>query len=173
MIDKNGKVFGLINIIDLSVVGLVIIALAGFAMVKSGSHKTSAQVVGKKAEIEFDVFSRGQKIIEPDSLFKGQDKSFLTIRNVPYTALDIVKYECTPWQVPVLHPDNNTAVSIDDPSAPFTQDCLLTLKDTADVTDDGLVIGGNKIKVGLRVDIEGFKYRLPAVVADIRILEEK
>lgn len=173
MIDKNGKLFGLINIIDLSVIILVAGALGGFAMVKSGSHKTSADVITKKATIEFDVFSRGQKVMDTDSLFKGEKQSFLTIRNVPYTALDIVKYECKPWQVPVLHPDNNTAVSIDDPSSPYTQDCLLTLKDTADVTKDGLVIGGNKIKVGLRVDIEGFKYRLPAVVADVRILEDK
>ena len=49
---------------------------------------------------------------------------------------------------------------------------MLTLRDNADITSDGPVIGGNKIKVGLRVDIEGFKYRLPAVVSDVRILEK-
>lgn len=171
MLDSKGKVFGIINIIDLCAILIVLIGLGGFFLVKSGAHKTSAQIVKDKKEIEFDVFSRGQKIMDADSLFKDEKTSFLTIRNVPYTKLKIVKYECTPWQVPVLHTENNTAVSIDDPSAPFTEDCLVTLSDMAEITDDGPVIGGNKVKVGLRVDIEGFKYRLPAVVADVRIKE--
>lgn len=172
MIDNKGKLFGLINVIDLGVIVLVVSVISGLVLVKTGAHKTSAQVVKKKAEIEIDVFSRGQKIMDPESLFNKEKKSFLTIRNVPYTALEIVKYKCTPWQVPVLHPEDNTAVSIDDPSAPFTEDCLLTLRDTADVTDDGLSIGGNKIKVGLKVDFEGFKYRLPGVIADVRVVKE-
>lgn len=171
MMNSNGKLFGVINIIDLAVILLVVVLVSGYMMVKSGAHKTSAEVVKNTADIEFDVFSRGQKILDPDSLFKDEGKAFLTIRNVPYTSLEIVKYECTPWQIAVLHPEDNTAVAIDDPSAPFTQDCMLTLKDKAEITKDAPVIGGNKIKVGLRVDIEGFKYRLPAVVSDVRILE--
>lgn len=173
MIDKNGKVFGIINIVDLTVMLLIVVFIFGVVMVKSGAHKTSAQVIKKESPIEFDVFSRGQKIQDPENLFKGTKKSFLTIRNVPYTALDVVKYECKPWQVPILHPENNTAVAIDDPSAPFTYDCMVTLKDTAEITDDGPAIGGNKIKVGLKVDFEGFKYRLPGVVSDVRILDKK
>ncbi|MEW5821358.1 MAG: DUF4330 domain-containing protein [Cyanobacteriota bacterium] len=172
MIDSKGKLFGLINVIDFALILVVIAIVGGYLMVKSGAHKTSAQVVKNKAEIEIDIFSRGQKMLKPDSLFKGEKKSFLTIRNVPYTALEVVNWSCQPWQVPVLHPESNTAVSIDDPSAPFTEDCMLTLKDIAEVTDDGYVIGGNKIKVGLRVDIEGFNYRLPAVVADVRKVKD-
>jgi hypothetical protein len=169
---KEGKLFGLINIIDLCAIILIVVAIAGYMMVKTGAHKTSAQVVKDRTEIEFDVFSRGQKILNPEGLFKDETQSFLTIRNVPYTALDIIKYECTPWQISVLHTEDNTAVAIDDPSAPITYDCMLTLKDTADITKDGPVIGGNKIKVGLRVDIEGFKYRLPAIVSDVRIIDK-
>jgi hypothetical protein len=168
---KNGKLFGIINPIDLGVIILVGAFIGGYFLVKTGAHKTSAQVVKDKKQIEFDVFSRGQKIMEPDRLFKDENSTFLTIRNVPYTKVDIVKYECNPWMIAVLHPENDTAVAIPDPSAPYTEDCLLTLQDTAEITDDGPVIGGNKIKVGLRVDIEGFNYRLPAVVADVRIKE--
>lgn len=171
MLDSRGRVFGFINIIDLCAILIVLAGLLGFFMVKSGAHKTSAQIVKDNKEIEFDIFTRGQKIISPDSLFKGEDSSFLTIRNVPYTKLKIVKYVCNQWQVPVLHPDNNTGVSIDDPSAPNTYNCIITLSDTAEITTDGPVIGGNKIKVGLKVDIEGFKYRLPGVVADVRVKE--
>lgn len=173
MFNSNGKLFGLINIIDLAVLLVIVAFVGGYMMVKSGSHKTSAQVVKDKKTIEMDFYSNGQKIIDPDSLFKDQKKSFLTIRNVPYTALEVVKYKCDPWQVAVINPETNTGLSIRDPSAPFTYNCLVTLKDEAVITDDGPVIGGNKIKVGLKVDIEGFKYRLPAIVSDVRIKEEK
>ena len=173
MVVQNGKLFGIINIIDLCAVLLALLCIFGVVMVKSGTHKTSAKAVKSTATIEFDVFSRGQKIKNPESLFKGQKKSFLTIRNVPYTALSVVKYGCKPWMVPVLHPENNTAVAIADPSAPYTYDCEITLKDTAEITDDGPVIGGNKIKTGLRVDFEGFNYRLPGVVSDVRVLGHK
>lgn len=173
MIDKNGKVFGFINVIDLAAVTLIFLFIFGVTMVKSGAHKTSAEIAKKESTIEFDVFSRGQKMADPVKLFKDKNKSFLTIRNVPYTALEVVKYECAPWKIAVLHPENNTAVAIDDPSAPLTYDCMLTLKDKAVITDDGPVIGGNKIKVGLKVDFEGFDYRLPGVVSDVRVLEDK
>lgn len=172
MLNKNGKLFGFINVIDFSLVALIVLFVVGIFLVKIGAHKTSAQVIQRKSSIEFDVFSRGQKMSDPEKLFKGQKKSHLTIRNVPYNALDIVKYECKPWQIAVLHPENNTAVSIDDPSAPYTYDCLVTLRDNAEITNDGPVIGGNKIKIGLKVDIEGFNYRFPCAVSDIRIMDK-
>ena len=39
------------------------------------------------------------------------------------------------------------------------------------ITNDGAVLGGNKIKIGLPVDIEGFNYRLSGMVTDVKVLE--
>lgn len=173
MIDQNGKLFGLINIIDFIVLALIGLSITGVIFVKYGYHKTSAQIVEKVAPIEFEIFSRGQKMKSPDDLFKGIKTTFLTIRNVPYTEVDVVSYECTPWQLAIPNPETNTAVAVDDPSAPMTWDCALRLRDKASITSDGPALGGNKIKVGLRVDFEGFNYRLPGVISDVTILDGK
>ena len=45
------------------------------------------------------------------------------------------------------------------------------MKDDAIITDDGAVIGGNKIKIGLPIIMEGFKYRINGVVSDVRVKE--
>ena len=45
MIDQKGKLFGIINIIDLCVVILAVGFIFGLVLVKSGTHKTSATVV--------------------------------------------------------------------------------------------------------------------------------
>jgi len=36
------------------------------------------------------------------------------------------------------------------------------------VTDDGLVLGDSKIKVGVPIELEGFKYRLKGSIIDVR-----
>ena len=42
--------------------------------------------------------------------------------------LTLLNMNVLPWQVPVLHPEDNTAVSIDDPSAPFTTGLYANIK---------------------------------------------
>ena len=59
---KNGKLFGFINIIDLSIVLIVLIAVTGLVLVKSSRYATSANVVKKESMIEFDVVIRGLKL---------------------------------------------------------------------------------------------------------------
>lgn len=170
---KNGKLFGFINIIDLTIVLIVMLGLAGLVLVKSGMFATSANVIKKESMIEFDVVIRGLKQSTGENLLKPKEKSFITIRNVPYTSLEIVKSEMTPWQA--IIPDINNpgkAIAVNDPTALYTYNYIVTLKDKASVTDDGAVIGGNKIKTGLVVTLEGYKYRLNGMVSDVRVLDK-
>lgn len=166
---KDGKLFGKINIIDFGIVFVVFLAISGLVLVKSGQFATSANVIKKEAMIEFDVVIKGIKLSKEEQLFKPGEKTFITIRNVPYTSLEIVKAEVTPWQA--LIPDMKNpgkGVAIDDPTAPYTYNFMVVLKDKALITADGPVIGGNKIKTGLLVTLEGYKYRLNGVVSDVR-----
>ena len=63
--------------------------------------------------------------------------------------------------------------SIKDPSRHDIYNLSVTLKDDAIITPDGAVIGGNKIKIGLPITIEGFNYRLNGIVSDVRIKDEQ
>lgn len=171
MLNKDGKLFGVVNIIDFIVLMMIIIGLIGIAYVKFGGHKTSDTVSLKESPVEFEIFSRGQKFKHPDNLFKDQKYTFLTIRNVPYTKVEILNYQCNPWKLAVPNPATNTAVAIDDPSAPMTWDCAFKVRDKAVLTEDGPTLGGNKIKVGLKIEFEGFNYRLGGIVTDVKVLD--
>ena len=62
---------------------------------------------------------------------------------------------------------------VDDVSQAFSYDILLTVVDTAKITKDGAVVGGNKIKIGIPVTIEGKNYRFNGVISDIQILNDE
>jgi hypothetical protein len=167
---KNGKLFGVVNIIDLAVILFIFVGLTGLILVKSGKFATSAHTIKKQAMIEFDVAIRGLKLSSDEQLFKVGDKTFITIRNVPYTSLDIVKSAMAPWQTVIPDPKNpSRAIAVKDPAETNTYNYTVTLRDKALITDDGAVIGGNKIKTGLLVTLEGFKYRVNGVVTDVRV----
>ena len=58
---------------------------------------------------------------------------------------------------------------VDDLTSPFNYDFLVTLEDDAKITKDGAVVGGNKIKIGLPVTLEGVDYKLNGVVSNITL----
>jgi len=167
---KNRKLFGIFNIIDLFIIFIVFLGVLGLYLVKSGKFKTSSGVIKKEAVIEFDTVIRGQKLSQNENLFTPGQKTFITIRNVPYTSLKIVKAEKTNWQTVIPNPKNpSKALAVDDPSEKYTYNFLVTVQDKAFITDDGPVIGGNKIKIGVPVRLEGYSYRVNGVVSAVRI----
>lgn len=169
---KNGKLFGLVNPIDIGIVFFVLIALIGLFLVKSGKFTTSANMIKKEGRIVFDVVIRGQKLSKNEDVFIKGEKSFISIRNVPYTSLEIINSERSAWQTITPDPKNpSKVIAVTDPTAPYTYNFLVTLKDKATITDDGPVIGGNKIKIGLPITLEGFKYRFSGIVSDVRIVK--
>ncbi len=169
---ENKNIFGTLNIIDFALIIVLILAISGIFLVRAGKISTNANIVQEKKEVEFDVILRAKKVSSKEEIFKAGDKSFITIRNVPYTKLEIINVKKTRWQTIIPNPENLEAViALDDPSAPYTYNFLVTLKDKAAITEDGAVIGGNKIKIGLHVILEGFNYKLNGVVSDIRIHE--
>ena len=61
---------------------------------------------------------------------------------------------------------------VEDISQAFLYDMVVTLIDpSAKITKDGAVVGGNKIKIGLPVTLEGPSYKLNGTVSDVRILQ--
>lgn len=169
---KDGKVFGKINVLDLIIVIFVILGIAGIYLVKSGKFLTSSNVNLGTKEVQFDAVVRGIKLSSDKELFKAGDKSFITIRNVPYTKLSIVSVQKTRWQTPIPNPKNpSTVIAVDDPTAQYTYNFLITLKDNAIITPDGAIIGGNKIKIGLPVELEGYNYKFFGIVSDVRIMD--
>ena len=115
----------------------------------------------------FEVVFRGVSISAKTLPFKVGDDAFITIRNVPYTKLKITALNGSP-RVTYVSAKNQKGYAIaEDVSAPGVYDLIVRLEDTAKKTPDGYVAGGNKIKMGMPVVIEGELYRYQGTVSNI------
>ena len=101
---------------------------------------------------------------------KPGEKTFITIRNVPYSELEIVDVivEKRKQLMPALN--GKAFVAVDDISLTGVYDAIVVLNDTAKITKDGAVVGGNKIKIGLPITLEGQNYRFGGTVSDLQII---
>lgn len=171
MIDAEGRLFGRINLLDLGIVLVLVLAILGFGLARAGRAGINAKVKGQ-TPVEVDLFIRGS-IQDPDSLIKKGDKTFITLRNVPYSAVSVVNVSHRRKTISVPAPDGKSVTALPDPSEPFGKDIVVTIREQGMVTDDGVVFGDSKIKVGTPIEIEGFKYRLKGSIVDVRTPELK
>ena len=58
---------------------------------------------------------------------------------------------------------------VNDHAQPAIYDAIITINDTAKITKDGAVVGGNKIKMGLPVTLEGENYKFNGTISDVRV----
>ncbi len=157
-----------------------VILLAGvlvfsvFLFVMTGNNKSFSETpVEAEKTIAFDVVLRGVTTTSESSLFSTTEKTFLTIRNVPYKDLSVTQVKKIRRQavLPALN-TKKKYITVEDDSNPYLFDFVVTLKDDAKITADGPVVGGNKIKIGIPVVLEGADYKLSGVVSNLIILNE-
>ena len=161
-----------IRIVDFIIVAFVIVALGvGFYTYK-GYRQTADKQIEATSKVVFKVYMRGVTFSgEKLPMVKG-DKTFISIRNVPYSDLDIVDVKADRRKI-VLPTMSSKKVSIvvEDVSQPDLYDVVVTLTDVAKITKDGAVVGGNKLKMGLPITLEGSNYKFTGSVSDIKVLD--
>lgn len=167
LIDDHGRLFGKINLIDACVYAILLFGVFGIIAVQSGWHTTSADVIKGETEIQYTFMMRNAKVKDPN-LFKPGETLSMTIRNQPRGKVTITEVKVTPKQAVV--PAGGSFKVMDDPTEQMGYDFLVTVKDKATVTDDGYVTEGVKVKIGSNIDVEGFSYRMPALIVDVREL---
>ncbi len=153
------------------IIGIIIlIAVGGFVIFKKKNF--SNLPIEKEVTIQFEVFFRGVTISDTVAPFKAGDDAFITIRNVPYTKLKIVALDGRP-RITLIPSDNEKGYVIaEDVSTPNLYDFIIRLEDKAKKTPDGYVAGGNKIKMGIPVVIEGEKYKYSGTISGVYEVEE-
>lgn len=156
------------------IAGVIILAIV-FVLVLAHKNKIfSKSPVEATKKIAFQVLMRGVTFTDTYVPMQIGDEAFITIRNVPYTKLQIVDFAYQPKKIVISsnNPEKPFAI-VDDFSMPYQYDFLVTLIDDAKITKDGPVVGGNKLKIGLPIVLEGFNYRWSGTVANIKILEDE
>lgn len=158
--------------VDYVIIGFICLLLLVTGLVFVGKNKFSKSPVEAEKKVAFQVFFRGITITNPVSPFQVNDDSFITIRNVPYTKLKIVDVKFDKRKIMLPANNKQKYIVVDDVTSPFQYDFLVTLVDNAKITKDGAVVGGNKLKIGIPIVLEGKDYKLTGTLSNIQILED-
>ena len=158
--------------VDLIIIAGVIVALlVGFFTYKN-FRQTAAKQIEATSQISFQVFVRGVTLTGNEIPMRANDKTFISIRNVPYTDLDIVDVKADRKKIVLPILNSKKVMVVEDVSQANMYDITVTLKDTAKITKDGAVVGGNKIKIGLPITLEGKDYKFNGTVSDLKVMPE-
>jgi len=160
-----------INIVDIIILLGVIIALAVGVYTMKHFRQTADKQIEATSNITFEIFLRGVTVTGEVFPINTNDKTFITIRNVPYTELNVTEVTSTPRQTAISSAKNDY-ILINDPAQPAVYDAIVTVTDKAKITKDGAVVGGNKIKMGLPVTLEGKDYKFNGTISDVRVTND-
>ena len=158
--------------VDIIIITGVIIALAVGFLTYKNVRQTASKQIEATSKISFQVYIRGVTLTGGEIPLKSNEKTFISIRNVPYSNLDIldVKAERKKTVLPILN--SKKVMVVEDVSQSYMYDILVTLTDTAKITKDGAVVGGNKIKMGLPITLEGQNYKFNGTVSDLKVMPQ-
>lgn len=153
------------------IAGIILALIVGFFTFKN-FRQTASNQIEATSKISFQVFIRGVTLTGNDIPLKANEKTFISIRNVPYSDLDIlaVKSDRKKIVLPILN--SKKVMIVEDVSQANMYDITVTLTDTAKITKDGAVVGGNKIKMGLPITLEGKDYKFTGTVSDLKVMPE-
>lgn len=160
--------------VDVIIIILLFVAMVVGFLTYKHFRQTADKQIEKTSKIGFQVFLRGVTITGNVNPVRVGDETFISIRNVPYTELKIIDVKADSKKTLLPNPAKNPAfIVVDDYSQLFMYDIIVTVVDTAQITKDGAVVGGNKIKIGLPITLEGIDYKFNGTVSNIQILDDK
>lgn len=150
--------------------GIVILLILILTTLGVNKFLSKTPVLEEK-DIQFTVFFRGVTITDNVSPFTPGEDAFITIRNVPYTKLKIIDVKYDRRKILLETSKKGDYQPVENISEPCLFDFTVTLQDRAKITDDGAVVGGNKVKMGIPVVLEGKKYKFTGVISNVQYIE--
>ena len=169
LIDSRGRVFGIVSLLDLGAALIILMVVVGI-FVLPGSSGKSILAQANAASIELTTIVRGLNVLDPQVIldeFKAE-KTNIIIRNQPAGQVQVVNVQELPRNLAVPQPDGSVK-SLPDPrpEGNYSRDMLLTLQGKGDVTSTGMVLGGQKVKIGTVLELEGKNYNFNASIIGI------
>lgn len=159
---------------DYLVILIILVGLIAAFLTFSHKRATSSNQIETTTKIDMEIYLRGVTLTTSEPIFKKGEETFITIRNVPYTKLTIkdAKFNKRKIMIPSVNPKKPYIV-VNDETAPFQYDYLVKVSDVAKITKDGdAVVGGNKVKIGLPITLEGANYKLNGVITNVIVSPE-
>jgi Domain of unknown function (DUF4330) len=168
IVDSQGRLLGKVSLLDIGAVLVICLVLIGVLL---PSMSGVAQSGATMKSVEVDVVVRSVGLQSADRILKVGDKTSIVIRNQPHGDVSIKALKELPRSTVVPQPNGSVKVVADPrPEANLSKDFLVTVEGMAQITKDGPVLGGNKIKIGNKIELEGFSYDFTDLsVMDVRI----
>jgi hypothetical protein len=170
ILDQKGRLFGKLSIVDIGAIALISLALIGLFLVPSNSGTSIAQIVTAETKpVEVEMMVRGLTVVDPVNLIKAGEKPNIIIRNQPRGQVTVKAVKILIPKIPVPKADGTVNV-IPDPrlEETYARDFAITLSANAKVTNDGVVLESEKVKVGTPIEIESPKYIMRGSVMAVR-----
>ncbi len=164
MIDKKGKLFGKVNIIDVVIVSAVIVLVAWFAWAKFGRDLRN-EVAAREQPIEYTVVITGIRGTTADAVKTG-DRMFEFKTGALIGTVKSVSTE--PQELVIL--GGGVAVRMDDPKR---VDAFVTLQGTARVSEDVVTVNGVEIRVGASVGLKSKYVQAQGNVMSMELPEDE
>lgn len=170
LIDRYGRLFGKLSLLDLGAGVVLLCVLAGLFLLPGRSGTSLAQMTAAQP-IEVDILVLGLSTPSPQDLIPEGSTANFIIRNQPYGQVTVKNVQVLPRTVTVSQPDGSVKALPDPrPEMAFSSNLLLTLEGRGQITKNGPVLGNTSIKVGTPVELEGKEYNFRASVIAVRPL---
>ncbi|MEL6440054.1 MAG: DUF4330 domain-containing protein [Cyanobacteria bacterium J06621_8] len=173
IIDSKGRLFGKLSILDLAAACVILLVVIGVFFFPGTPITNSIVAQTKLQQVEVQVLVRGLGVRNLDGLiqeFQQEKQTNIVIRNQPAGKVEIVDSQLLPRTTAVPQPDG-TVKALPDPRPEVTmiRDMLMTLKGKAEVTNNGVVLGGSKkIKIGSSIQLQGNLYDFNGTIIAIK-----
>lgn len=155
IIDNKGRIFGLINIIDLLVILVILAVVARFG---TKIHQSS---VGSQAkDIEAVLYVKEVKDATADVIKVGD-----TVKETKTNGVlgKVTNIEVKPSETLVETADGRIVVYPN----PVLKDVYITVKGTGSVNENAIVLGSNEIRIGTSLQIKTNIYSVTSTVMEI------
>jgi len=161
--DKNGRLFGKISIIDLFVVLLVVAVLVGIG-IRYGAKATTAVQSSEKFECVIEVANVREFTVK--ALEKG---GIITDKKSEIELGEIVSVETEP----TLFQSTTADGRIVDAELPERYTCRVTIIANGKVSDDAYIMDdSNELSVGRNIDIYSKYVKTSGDIKSVKMLEE-
>jgi hypothetical protein len=158
MLDKQGKLFGKINIIDLAVLLAVLLLVAGFLY----REKSSSVIINPKT-VQMQVVC---PFVYPNVVDNVKVGDQLVANGAPVPVY-ITSVKVTPAQTTVSKPDGSMILTTN----PFRKDIFLTIEGkTSAITPGEITLGGQKVRAGVdNYYVKTQKLQLTATILKVEV----
>lgn len=170
IIDQQGRLFGKISILDVGAIAVVSLTLIGLFLVPSNSGTSIAQITNAETKpVEVDIMIRGLSVLDPDNLIKAGEKPNIIIRNQPRGQVTVKVVRLLVPKLPVPRADGTVNI-IPDPrlEETYSRDFIITLQANAKITNDGVILESEKVKIGTPIEIESSRYIMRGSTISVR-----